>query len=100
LICTWSMFTVLKWPTPRAVQNWLLYRAYVPSTAPTWQRTVSDLLMGGILLPGACIGAVGAIICQVTGTRYPPLVQRFMSVFENLSKDETGKPQSNATPSD
>ena len=87
LICTMTISSLLKWRGLSKIQNFLLYKVYVPSVAAQWRRRLSDLGMGAILLPGACFGATTHAFRTLTGRpSYSPMMQRFINMLDPATK--------------
>jgi hypothetical protein len=85
LICTMTISSVLKWRGLSKIQNFLLYRVYVPSVVADWRRLLSNLAMGAILLPGACFGVTTHAFRTLTDRPYSPMMQRFISMLDASS---------------
>jgi hypothetical protein len=85
LIFTFTISFQLKWRGLSRLQSWLLFKAYVPSTAPALQRAVSDVVMGFMLLPGAWLGAIYRLFLKATRKELSPMIQRFIIMMEGQS---------------
>jgi len=75
----------------REIQSWFLHRAYVPSTAPRLQRTVSDVAVASVLLPGSIFGVLIRTFKYYTKSEYSPFLKRILSL---IHEHENTAPQS------
>lgn len=99
LICTMTISSKLKWRGLSKLQSFLLYKVYIPCGLPRimkWQRTISNLCMGGILFPGACFGRMLQLYCTLFKKTHSPMMQRFISMMDinnktQASDDDTAK---------
>jgi hypothetical protein len=101
LIFTISFSSIFKWRGISKLQNYLLYKVYVPSLPiiPLWKRTISNICMGCILLPGACFGQSMQLFCSIFNTSYAsPMIKRFIGMMDDTSIiTNTTSVSSNAT---
>lgn len=83
LVFTLTMSFRLKWRGISQLQNWGLWKVYVPSS------TSSNVLLlhashgatAVLLLPGALLGALYKGVLKATGKELPPMIQRFTSLM-------------------
>jgi hypothetical protein len=85
LICTMTVSSKFKWRGLSKLQSFFLYKVYIPSGVPhiqKWQRTFSNIGMGTILFPGACIGRILQWYCTIFKKEHSPMMQRFISMMD------------------
>jgi len=61
-------------------QSWLVWSVYVPTkeTTPVLTQFVSNIAMGGVLLPGAFIGYLLRLATQLSGKSPPKMMQTML----------------------
>lgn len=79
----------------REMQSWLLHRAYVPSTAPRLQRTVSEVAVASVLLPGSIVGVLIRAFKYYTKSEYSPFLKRILSLIHE--HESAASPSAGAT---
>ena len=92
LICTMTISSKTKWRGLSKLQSFLLYTVYIPCGLPQvmqWQRTFSNMCMGSILFPGACIGRILQWYCTTFNKKHSPMMQRFISMMDISSNNST-----------